>query len=338
MAAEELRTSASVAPLWAEKLLQQQASGARFDAVVAQDGTGTFTTITKAIAAAPQKSAKRYTIYVKRGVYDEILRISSDTWNLALVGEGMDVTVITGNRSVDSYKMPETATLGVDGAGFMAHDLTIRNTAGPDKNQSVALRSTSSKSVLFRCALEGYQDTLYAQHDLQFYSHCKISGTVDFIYGDATAVFQRCLLVVRVPRLGQQNVLTAQGRDNGRTTSGFVFQFCNVTGDALLLEKGVQTYLGRPWKNYSRTVFMECSMDSVVHPMGYLPWRGTDGLATLYYAEYNNTGPGSDTTGRVKWPGFHVIGAAEASKFTVASFIFGGTWLPSIGVEFTPGL
>lgn len=227
---------------------------------------------------------------------------------------------------------------GVEGLGFMAQDMTIQNTAGPEKNQSIALRSTSRQSVVYRCSLEGFQDTLFAQRNVQFYRECKISGTVDFIYGDATAVFQSCLLIARLPRHGQQNVMTAQGRDFANSTTGFVFQFCNMTGDSLLRKKGVETYLGRPWKPYSRTVFMECSMDDIIHPLGYLPWKGSIGLDTLYYGEYNNSGLGSNTSGRVKWRGFHIIGAAEARKFTVASFIDGGSWLPATGVDFTLGL
>lgn len=227
---------------------------------------------------------------------------------------------------------------GVDGPGFMVKDMTIRNTAGPEKNQSVALRLYSHQSVVYRCSLEGFQDTVYAQAGFQFYRDCKIQGTVDFIFGDATVVFQSCRLVARLPRLGQQNVVTAQGRNSANSTTGFVFQHCNVTGDSVLLVKGVETFLGRPWKNFSRTVFIECSMDDVVNPLGYLPWNGAAGLDTLFYAEYNNFGPGANTRGRVKWPGFHVIDADEADKFTVASFIDGASWLPGRGVEFTPGL
>lgn len=98
-------------PVWAEKMLLQ-VPGGRADAVVAQDGTGDFITVAAAIAAAPQHSFKRHTIHVKKGVYDEILRISNTVWNLTLIGEGMGVTVITGNRSIDHYTMQETATVG----------------------------------------------------------------------------------------------------------------------------------------------------------------------------------------------------------------------------------
>lgn len=227
---------------------------------------------------------------------------------------------------------------GVDGPGFIAHDLTIQNTAGSAKQQALALRSHSARSVVYRVSLEAHQDTLYAQDHYQFYHACMISGTVDFIFEDATAVFQSCLLVARVPHPGQQNVVTAQGRYQANSTSGFVFQLCNITGEPLLREKVVETYLGRPWKPYSRVVFIECFIDSVVDRRGYLPWNGSMGLDTLFYGEYNNSGPGSDVKGRVNWPGFHAITAAEAANFTVASFLEGQSWLPGTGVEFTPGL
>ncbi|XP_066339488.1 probable pectinesterase/pectinesterase inhibitor 32 [Miscanthus floridulus] len=208
---------------------------------------------------------------------------------------------------------------GVDGPGFIAHDLTIQNTAGSVKQQALALRSRSAWSVVYRVSLEAHQDTLYAQDNYQFYHACKISGTVDFIFGDATAVFQSCLLVARIPHPGQQNVITAQGRYQASSASGFVFQLCNITGEPLLREKAVETYLGRPWKPYSRVVFIECFINSVVDRRGYLPWNGSMGLDTLYYGEYNNSGPGSDVKGRVNWPGFHAITVAEAANFTVAS-------------------
>ncbi|CAN6282155.1 unnamed protein product [Urochloa humidicola] len=330
-------------PAWAEEMLQQQAAVAaddRADAVVAQDGSGDFATIGAAIDAAPRRSTSRYTVRVRNGVYREVVRIPAEAWNVALVGDGAGVTVITGNRAVDDgYPMPETATVGVDGPGFLAQDLTIQNTAGSLKHQALALRSRSSKSVVHRCSLEGYQDTLYAQEEFQYYGDCTISGTVDFVFGDAKAVFQRCQLVARLPHQGQKNVMTAQGRSNADDNTGFVFQFCNFSGDTRLREKAVQTYLGRPWKTYSRVIFMECFMDRNIHPLGYLPWNGSNlGLNTLFYAEYKNTGPGSVVTGRVKWPGFHVLNAAEASKFTVSSFINGLEWLPGTGVDFTPGL
>ncbi|GJN16080.1 hypothetical protein PR202_gb03030 [Eleusine coracana subsp. coracana] len=240
----------------------------------------------------------------------------------------------------------------VNGKGFVARDLTFANTAGPSKHQAVALRCDSDLSVFYRCAFEGYQDTLYAHSLRQFYRDCRVSGTVDFVFGNAAAVFQNCTLLARLPLPEQKNSVTAQGRLDANMTTGFAFQFCNVSAADDLLRAAAsssagnngtsgatQTYLGRPWKPYSRVVFMQSWIGGVVRPEGWLAWDGEFALDTLYYGEYMNTGPGAGVAGRVGWPGFHVMNsAAEAGNFTVAQFIEGNIWLPTTGVKFTAGL
>lgn len=228
------------------------------------------------------------------------------------------------------------------GRGFIARDLRVENTAGPRKElgQAVALLSNSDQSVVFRCALRGYQDTLYAELGRQFYRECKISGTVDFIFGDAAAVFQNCDILARLPIQGQQNTLTAEGRDKPDSNGGFCFQSCTVAADDDLAKaSGVETYLGRPWKAYSRVIFMKSTISNVRHAKGWLPWEHAAPPDTIYYAEYDNDGPGAAVGGRVKWSGFHTIrDAAEAINFTVEKFINGNDWLPGTGVDYKPGL
>nr|CAB3483123.1 unnamed protein product [Digitaria exilis] len=367
-AAGEQGTAAS-APRWLrgrERRMLQMAvgpGGLAVDAVVAKDGSGNFTTVSAAVEAAPVESAARYVIYVKRGVYKETVEVKKKKWNVMLVGDGMGVTVISGHRSyVDGYTTYRSATVAVSGKGFIARDLTFENTAGAAKHQAVALRCDSDLSVFYRCAFEGYQDTLYAHSLRQFYRDCRVTGTVDFVFGNAAAVFQNCLLLARLPLPTQKNSVTAQGRLDANMTTGFAFQFCNVSAhDELLLAAagnngtaagnngtaagnngtaaGVQTYLGRPWKEHSRVVFMQSYIGAVVRPEGWLAWDGEFALDTLYYGEYMNTGPGAGVGGRVKWPGFHVMtSATEAGNFTVAQFIEGNMWLPPTGVKYTAGL
>lgn len=315
------------------------------DAVVAADGSGDYTTVTTAVAATPPKSTKRHAIHVKTGLYEEILNISVDTWNLTLVGDGMKVTIISGNQNFhDGIHTSKTATISVFGKGFIARDLTIQNTAGAAKQQAVALMSLSDHSAVYRCAIKGYQDTLYARSGKQFYRECHISGTVDFIFGNAAAVFQKCTILARLPLPKQKNTITAQGRKKADDATGFSFQFCTVAADDDLSHGAgatVETYLGRPWEAYSRVVFMKCSISDVVHPKGWLPWedKPNSTLDPLYYGEYSNNGLGANVGGRVNWGGFHVIrDASEAGKFTVESFIQGNEWLPGTGVDYTPGL
>lgn len=322
------------------KLLQ--ANGVPVDVVVAADGTGNYTKVMDAVLAAPDYSMKRYVIYVKKGVYIENVEIKKKKWNLMMIGDGMDATIISGNRSfVDGWTTFRTATFAVSGRGFIARDMAFRNTAGPEKHQAVALRSDSDLSVYYRCGIYGYQDSLYTHTMRQFYRECKITGTVDFIFGDATAVFQNCQLLAKKGLPSQKNTITAQGRKDPNEPSGFSFQFCNVSADSDLVPSmnSTHTYLGRPWKSYSRTVFMQSYMSEVLRPEGWLEWNGDFALDTLYYAEYQNSGAGAALEKRVKWGGYRALNdSTQATNFTVSQFIEGNLWLPSTGVAYTAGL
>ncbi|KAL7136947.1 hypothetical protein ABFS83_10G063200 [Erythranthe nasuta] len=322
------------------KLLQAAAGNiTTADAVVAADGTGDFTTVKEAIEAAPDHSNKRYVIHIKKGVYKEYVEINKKKWNIMIIGDGIDATVISGSHNkVDGWTTYRSATFGVKGKGFIARDITFENTAGPTKIQAVAFRSDSDQSVVYRCAIRGYQDTLYSHCMRQFYRECRISGTVDFICGHGTAVFQNCQITARKALPGQKNTITAQSREHILEPSGFSIQFCNISAEPDSVGS-TQTYLGRPWKKYSRTVVMQSYISGAVRPQGWLEWNGSLYLDSLFYGEYNNYGPGSGLTGRVKWPGYHVLNdSAQAYGFTVARLISGNAWLPSTGVTYTAGL
>lgn len=222
--------------------------------------------------------------------------------------------------------------VAVSGKGFIARDMTFQNTAGPENHQAVALRVDSDQSAFYRCSMEGYQDTLYAHSLRQFYRECRISGTIDFIFGNGAAVLQNCKIFTRVPLPLQKVTITAQGRKNPHQSTGFSFQDSYIFATQ-------PSYLGRPWKQYSRTVFMNTYMSGLVQPRGWLEWYGNFALGTLWYGEYKNYGPGASLSGRIKWPGYHVIrDATTASYFTAGRFIDGRSWLPATGVRFTMGL
>ncbi|KAL1565974.1 pectinesterase [Salvia divinorum] len=322
----------------------QQASIPRANVVVAQDGSGDFTTVGAAVAAAAgrRSGSGRYVIYVKAGTYAEYVTIGKDLVNVMLLGDGIGRTIITGSRSNGTGSPTiESGTVVVEGAGFIGRDITFRNTAGPANQQAVALRSDSDRSVFYKCSFEGYQDTLYARVGTQFYRECDIYGTVDFIFGDAAVVLQNCNIYLRNPP-NKVNTITAQGRTNQTMKTGTVIHNSRVTAapDLRPVQRSVKTYLGRPWKQYSRTVFMKTVLDGLIDPAGWLPWNNDpSNLKTLYDAEYANTGPGSSTANRVKWPGYHVITSPSvAEQFAPRNFIDADSWLPATNVPYTPGL
>ncbi|ONM04390.1 putative pectinesterase/pectinesterase inhibitor 45 [Zea mays] len=304
--------------------------------VVAKDGSGKFKTINDALGAMPKQYTGRYLIYVKQGVYEEYVTITRAMENVTMYGDGAMKTVISGSRNfVDGLTTYKTATFNAQGDGFIGIALGFRNTAGAAKHQAVALLVQSDRSIFLNCRMDAYQDTLYAHSKAQFYRNCVISGTIDFIFGDAAAVFQNCILVLRRPMDNQQNIATAQGRADGRESTGFVFQYCRFTAETGLKDASrppIRSYLARPWREFSRTLIMESDIPAFIDKAGYLPWNGDFGLKTLWYAEYANRGPGADTAGRVTWPGYKkVISKEEAEKFTVQNFLHAEPWLKPTG-------
>jgi pectinesterase len=215
----------------------------------------------------------------------------------------------------------------------MAQGITIRNTAGPAGMQAVALRSRSHFSLVYRCSIEGFQDTLDADTGLQMYLESSIHGTIDFIFGYARAAFLGCRLLVRHPGpYSHQNFVTAQGRSNPNDSSGFVFQNCSLTADEGVNLTGVETFLGRPWKEHSHVMFMESFIDSIVHEQGWVEWeRGKKEIPeTVLYLEYGNTGPGADTAKRVKMgAAVRVANCSEAEGYTADRFINASQWMPA---------
>ncbi|BAD53265.1 putative pectin esterase [Oryza sativa Japonica Group] len=324
-------------------LLDAGAGAVQADVVVAKDGSGKYTTIKEAVDAAPDGGKSRYVIYVKKGVYKENLEVGKTKRVLMIVGDGMDQTVITGSRNVvDGSTTFNSATLALSGDGIILQDLKVENTAGAEKQQAVALRVSADRAVINRCRLDGYQDTLYAHQLRQFYRDCAVSGTVDFVFGNAAAVLQGCVLTARRPAQAQKNAVTAQGRTDPNQNTGTSIHRCRVVPapDLAPAAKQFPTFLGRPWKEYSRTVYMLSYLDSHVDPRGWLEWNGADfALKTLFYGEYQNQGPGASTAGRVNWPGYHVItDQSVAMQFTVGQFIQGGNWLKATGVNYNEGL
>lgn len=305
--------------------------------IVASDGSGQYRKVQAAIDAAPESKKRRYVIKVKQGIYRENVVVPSDNPLITIIGDGMDNTIILGNRSVvDNSTTFASATFAAVGKCFIARDIQFINIAGPQKYQAVALRSGSDKSIFYRCKIVGYQDTLYAHSLRQFYKDSEIWGTVDFIFGNAAAVFQNCTIRARKPLVFQQNTVTAQGRTDPNMNTGISIHKCNIvpTADLIPVKTTNPTYLGRPWKLYSRTVVMQSQLADIIAPAGWLYWNATFALDTLFYREFNNSGPGSVTKDRVTWPGYRATTFANVViPFTVPRFI-GDSWIKSAGITY----
>ncbi|XP_022685508.1 putative pectinesterase/pectinesterase inhibitor 45 [Setaria italica] len=299
------RLEEDVVPAWVHReereLIAAGKGGLTPNVTVAKDGSGDFASISAALDAMPNKYTGRYFIYVKEAV---------------------------------------------DGDSFTAMRLGIRNTAGVEKQQALALRVKGDKAIFFNCRIEGNQDTLFAQAYRQFYRSCVISGTVDFIMGDAAAVFQRCVILVRQPRPGQPAVVTAHARRDHQQTTGFVIHRSQIVADEQLAASNnrsgpaaaVKTYLGRPWKDFARTVVMESVIEGFVHGQGYMPWEGKENLGTAFFGEFANAGDGANVTGRKDMQGFHVMSKEKALQFTVGHFLHGAEWIPESGAPVSLGL
>ncbi|CAN4126295.1 unnamed protein product [Withania somnifera] len=314
-------------------------SGLSPNRTVCKMGRCDYRMVQEAVNAAPDNlGSGKFVIWIKAGLYDEIVRIPLIKRNVVLLGDGMGKTIITGSLSVGL--MPgmttyESATVGVSGDGFMASGLTIQNTAGIGAGQAVAFRSDSDLSIIENCEFLGNQDTLYTQSLRQYYQSCRIQGNVDFIFGNAAAFFQDCHILV-TPRLlnpekGETNAVTAHGRLDPGQSTGFVFQNCSINGTEEYMKlyhsnpNVHKTYLGRPWKEYSRAVFVNCNLEVLVHPEGWMPWSGEFALVTLYYGEFNSSGAGANVTGRVPWS--NQIPAEHVHSYSLKNFVQGDKWI-----------
>nr|XP_043632067.1 probable pectinesterase/pectinesterase inhibitor 51 [Erigeron canadensis] len=310
--------------------------GLKVDVSVCKNGGCDYKTVQEAVNVVPGWSEKRFVIWVKEGVYEETVRVGLEKQNVVVYGDGIGKTVITGSLHVGLPGLStfNTATFGVSGDRFMASGLTIENTAGPDAHQAVAFVSDSDQSVIENCEFLGNQDTLYAHSLRQFYKSCHIEGNVDFIFGNSASIFQDCTILVRPrqlkPEKGENNAVTAHGRIDPAQTTGFVFQNCLINGTEEYMRlyyskpKVHKNFLGRPWKEFSRTIFIDCNLEALISPEGWMPWTGDFALKTLYYGEFGNTGKGSDLSGRVPWssriPDEHV------DMYSVGNFLQGDNW------------
>ncbi len=261
---------------------------------VAADGSGDFKTITEALEAIRAYMDYRVTVNIKNGEYNEKVIIPSWIENVDFIGEDPEKTIITYNdyAKLDNMGTFRTYTMRVDGCNLTFKNLTIRNNAGR-VGQAVALHTEGTNITFENCRFLGDQDTLFlAGHDSNLsFEDCYIEGTTDFIFGPATAWFDNC----QIHSKADSYITAASTPEN--VGIGFVFKNCRLTADPEVKK----VYLGRPWRPYAYTAFIDCDMDSHITPAGWDNWRNPENEKTARYFESGSKGPGANLKDRAKW-------------------------------------
>lgn len=282
---------------------------------VAQDGSGDFTKIQDAVYACPAFPYEKVTIYVKNGVYNEKVRIPEWNNNVILKGESKENTMITFDDNFSKINLGRnstfyTSTLLVEGDDFSASNLTIKNVSG-DKGQAIALSVTGTRAKISNCTILGNQDTLYlsGKNAKQYFKDCYIEGTTDFIFGGATALFENCVI-----HSIKSSYVTAASTPEG-VDFGFVFKNCKLTAEPA----ANAVYLGRPWRIYAKTAFINCELGKQIKPEGWENWSKPDAEKNTFYAEYNNSGEGFQPKKRVTWS--HQLTKKEADKYSIENIL-----------------
>ncbi|KAE8698231.1 putative pectinesterase/pectinesterase inhibitor 58 [Hibiscus syriacus] len=319
-----------------------QAADIKPNVVVAKDSSGKYDSINKALAEVPNNNPTRFVIYVKKGIYKENVNVTKGMDNVILIGDGPTKTLITGDLSSEVHKLTtfHTATVAVNAKHFIAKNIGFENTAGIAGQQAVALRSSGDMAVYYNCHFNGYQDTLFAHKERQYYRDCTISGTVDIIFGDGRSLFQNCHIIVKKPAPNQSCIITGHARNDEKTLSAIVLQNCTISGDKdyLPVKDKNKAYLARPLKPYAITIIVQSQIDDIITPEGYTPMNGTVGLDTSFYAEIDNRGAGAKTEDRVKWGGIKHLDLKDAKEYTPRIFLESETWIPLTGIPCNPDL
>jgi pectinesterase len=285
----------------------------------------------------PGKDGRIY-IEIEPGTYNERVIITPNHPNITLIGKGKrpeDVVITNSLNAKQAGGTFFTETVQVNGPGFEADNITFENSAG-NTGQAVAIAVRSDRAIFKHCRFVGHQDTLFADYGRQYYVDSYIEGGVDFIFGNATAVFDRSEL-----HANGVGYLTAQSRTSPDQPTGYVIVNSRVT---VAYEKAVPndpngpgaksmafahgtTALGRPWRPYSRVVFIDTELPSQLDPAGWNNWGSPANEKTAYYAEFGNKGPGANLLHRVPWS--HQLTSEQANQFLPQNFLRGDdNWNP----------
>ena len=293
---------------------------------VSRDGTAEFRNIDDAIEVCRAFMEYHKVIYVKKGVYKEKLIIPSWLNNIEICGEDRDNTIITYDDHAN-IKLPATGkpmgtfrtyTLKIEGNNITLKNITIENNAAK-LGQAVTLHTEGDKLVFVNCRFLGNQDTVYTgiAGTRLYFKDCYIEGTTDFIFGPSTAWFENCTIKSKI------NSYVTAASTPADQVYGYVFNHCRLIAD----DNVNQVYLGRPWRPFAYTLFMNCDLGRHIRPEGWFNWSNPENEKTARYLEYNNTGAGAKTSNRVGW--CRQLTKKEAAKITLSEvFKECNDWIP----------
>ncbi|KAF5464992.1 hypothetical protein F2P56_015027 [Juglans regia] len=289
---------------------------------VDQSGHGNFSTIQSAIDAVPSNNMHWICIRIKAGTYREKIIIPYDKPYIILKGGGKRKTWVEWD---DHDTVAQSPTFTSQADNIVAKSLSFRNTYNNPINSNprapaVAAMISGDKSSFYRCGFYGLQDTLWDVQGRHYYQKCTIQGAIDFIFGAGQSIFEQCSIAYfgEAVEEGLLGYVTAQGREGPYDSNGFVFKDCKLHGSG-------STYLGRPWRAYSRVIFYTTNFSHVVVPKGWDQWNFVGSEQKLTYDEHGCFGPGADTSQRVSWS--NKLSQTDLNKFINISFIDNEGWL-----------
>lgn len=290
---------------------------------VAKDGSGNFTTVQEALNAVPVNNKKTVTIFIKNGIYKEKLYLDSSKQFVCLVGEDKFNTILTYDDHTgkispkgDTINTRTSWSFLIKADNFTATDITFQNDAGFNAGQAVAVESDGDKAIFKNCRFIGFQDVLFTNNEKsrQYYENCYIEGTTDFIFGSSTVWFEKCHIYSK-----KNSHITAASTPKEKEF-GYIFNNCKLTGDTSLHNVS----LGRPWRPYAHTVYMNTYMGPHIKAEGWSNWNNTENYKTTRYSEYKNYGPSSNAQARIRWA--KQLTEVEVKKYTLKN-VFNG-WNP----------
>ncbi|MGO9585106.1 MAG: pectinesterase family protein [Limisphaerales bacterium] len=304
---------------------------AQMNLFVAADGSAPFKTVQDAIMSVPSGSRTNpVIIHLQPGIYHELVYLQREKRFFKLAGGNPTNTVLTfglyaGLTNFDGKPVGtfHTSSTTIDADDFTAENVTFENSAGA-VGQALAIRVDGDRACFRNCRFRGWQDTILLNRGRQYFENCQIDGAVDFIFGAATAWFEKC----RLNCSGSGYIAAASTPVD--QPFGFVFSNCKITGAT----PDVKTFLGRPWRIYASTLYLNTEMSGAVRPEGWNDWKKPEAHTTARYAEFNSTGPGASPATRPGW--IKQLTGAEAEKITVAKVLGGGEGWNPVAIQNAP--